>query len=326
MTIDRSVLKLSAKASIKAAAPPAVLVTLVYVLLTSGLSQVVNLFVENPLREMTDLLEQGIDPYYVLEHVVSGGGLSLLFFVSVLLALYCAVMQVGYIGYSMRVARNQSGGYGDLISGFPFAGKIIGLGLMLSLYAFLWSIPVSAVVGVAVGLPVVRWAEGLGEAEMFGFVLFVLGPILVGIGILVALILILLMLPYALSFYALADHPEAGVFSAIRKSRELMRGNKGKYVMLMLSFLGWLLLSGLLTYLGNHVGGAIGAGILGGVLGLLVSLPLDLWLMPYMECTRINFYDALQGGAAPETAQSPIQPYDLKQPRNFSDADDPWNK
>ena len=57
----------------------------------------------------------------------------------------------------------------------------------------------------------------------------------------------------------------------IRQSKALMRGHKGEYFTLCLSFFGWLLLSGLTL------------GILG------------IWLEPYMTVTQANYYNSLIG-------------------------------
>ena len=80
---------------------------------------------------------------------------------------------------------------------------------------------------------------------------------------------------YALAFYILADHPEIGIFEAIRESKRLMYGNKLKLFCLELSFIGWFIL-GLLT-----------AGI-----GML-------WVMPYIIASTAGFYEVANGNLRP---------------------------
>ena len=80
---------------------------------------------------------------------------------------------------------------------------------------------------------------------------------------------------YALAFYILADHPEIGIFEAIRESKRLMYGNKWKLFCLELSFIGWFIL-GLLT-----------AGI-----GML-------WVMPYITTATAGFYEVANGNLRP---------------------------
>ncbi len=57
----------------------------------------------------------------------------------------------------------------------------------------------------------------------------------------------------------------------MRESQELMRGNKGRYFYLIISFFGLLLLSVFTCYIGL------------------------LWLAPYMEMTQLLFYRDLIG-------------------------------
>ena len=119
--------------------------------------------------------------------------------------------------------------------------------------------------------------------------------------------LVVILLRYALVTFALADQPELGALGAIRRSKELMRGYKGSYVLLILSFLGWILLFllialvivlpvtfgltfGMPTIFLEHY--MLAEGII--TVALLVGvLPLILWLEPYMQTTLAGFYDAL---------------------------------
>lgn len=72
---------------------------------------------------------------------------------------------------------------------------------------------------------------------------------------------------YSQIFYIIAEEPGIGPLQAIRKSKELMRGNKWKLFCLQLRFIGWWLLC-ILTF---------GIGI--------------LWLAPYMIISLAKFYD-----------------------------------
>ena len=100
MKIDRKGLKAQAKQAIRAAAPVFWLVTLVYLLLTEGLSTVVGWLA--PTFQPADLLWGG-----------TVGWLSL--FISILLTLYLWVMDFGYRLWALRVTRSQQAGYGTLL-------------------------------------------------------------------------------------------------------------------------------------------------------------------------------------------------------------------
>lgn len=75
---------------------------------------------------------------------------------------------------------------------------------------------------------------------------------------------------YSMAFYILNDNPEIGAMDALRESKKMMIGYKGKLFLLHLSFIGWAILS------------VITAGI-----GFL-------WLTPYINTTTANFYENLK--------------------------------
>ena len=75
---------------------------------------------------------------------------------------------------------------------------------------------------------------------------------------------------YSMTFYILADDPSITPMEAIDKSKAMMMGNKWKYFLLNLRFLGWGLLC-LLTF---------GIGF--------------LWLLPYMQVSFAKFYDDIK--------------------------------
>ncbi len=93
-------------------------------------------------------------------------------------------------------------------------------------------------------------------------------------GILVILWMLLLIIPgiiaalaYSQTFYIIAENDSIGPLQAITKSKEMMKGNKWKYLCLGLRFIGW----GLLCIL------TLGIGF--------------LWLAPYIMVSLAQFYD-----------------------------------
>ena len=72
---------------------------------------------------------------------------------------------------------------------------------------------------------------------------------------------------YSMTFYVLADDENAGALEAIRKSKEMMKGNKWKLFCLGLRFIGWALLCVL----------TLGIGF--------------IWLGPYISTSYAHFYD-----------------------------------
>jgi len=72
---------------------------------------------------------------------------------------------------------------------------------------------------------------------------------------------------YVLAYYISFDNPELSSKECVKKSEELMKGHRGNYFMLELSFIGWALLAVL----------TLGIGM--------------LWLTPYMQVAVVCFYE-----------------------------------
>lgn len=75
---------------------------------------------------------------------------------------------------------------------------------------------------------------------------------------------------YMLTFYVLSDDASLTAMEAIKRSKEMMRGNKWKAFCLSVRFSGWMLLS-ILT---------LGIGL--------------LWLIPYMGVSFAKFYEDIK--------------------------------
>ena len=89
---------------------------------------------------------------------------------------------------------------------------------------------------------------------------------------------------YSQTIYIMLDHPEMSAMEAIAASKQMMRGHKAEYFVLELSFFGWALLSGF-------------------TFGLLL-----IWLEPYMQVTKANFYNAVCGWQPYVSAEAPSEP------------------
>ena len=74
---------------------------------------------------------------------------------------------------------------------------------------------------------------------------------------------------YSMTFFIMADNNEISAQDAIRKSKELMMGNKYRYFCLLCRFIGWFFLC-ILT---------LGIGF--------------LWLVPYFMVSNVRFYETL---------------------------------
>ena len=96
-------------------------------------------------------------------------------------------------------------------------------------------------------------------------------------GLFTVLWMLLLIIPgyvkalsYSQAMYILAENPGIGAREALKRSEEMMKGHKMELFVLMLSFLGWILLS---------------------VITFGIAL---IWVMPYMQATMTNFYNSIK--------------------------------
>jgi uncharacterized membrane protein len=88
-------------------------------------------------------------------------------------------------------------------------------------------------------------------------------------------------LGYAMTFYIMADNPNMKGMDALKKSKEMMMGNRWKLFCLGCRFIGWILL-GILS---------VGIGF--------------LWIAPYMQTSVTNFYLDLKGESATQVQPAP---------------------
>ena len=81
---------------------------------------------------------------------------------------------------------------------------------------------------------------------------------------------IIKIISYAMTNYILIENPDISINEAISRSREMMEGNKMKYFLFQLSFLGWALLIPL-------------------TFGLI-----SIYVVPYMQTANVNFYNSIK--------------------------------
>lgn len=288
---DRKAFKREAKELMRESTPHYMLVMLVYVLLATGLSYVVN-FVTGAAG--------------IAEGVIA-------MFLNVLIALFSMVLSVGLAHYALNLARRKPTSVGDLFEGFSFAGRSIGMNILVAIYTFLWTMLGAVGVGIVAAV-----AALLGESVP---ALTVILLVIAYIALIVFVIAIALR--YAMAQFALAENPDDGAGAAIRRSVQMMKGNKGKLFVLELSFIGWGLLSALIVLVVMGIGvlitgvdwfvsmfTSIGANPLDAynltmemvghlsiwtIIAEVVCLPLTLWLTAYQQTAFARFYNYVCG-------------------------------
>ena len=117
-------------------------------------------------------------------------------------------------------------------------------------------------------------SDMFGHFKNFGntFVLYLLTMIFTCLWSLLFIIPgIIAAISYSMAPFILAEHPEIKASDAIKMSKEMMKGHKGEYFMLHLSFIGWYLLC-ILT---------VGIGF--------------IFLSPYVETASAEFFNEVSG-------------------------------
>ena len=104
---------------------------------------------------------------------------------------------------------------------------------------------------------------------IFGSASLVLSIICVALYIITLIYVVSRSFLYILSHYIAYDKPELSSKECVKKSEELMKGNRGSYLLLELSFIGWAILAVLPLGIGT------------------------LWLTPYMAIAEVCFYERL---------------------------------
>jgi len=127
---------------------------------------------------------------------------------------------LGYSIFALRLFRNDEPKVGMIFYGFERFGTSLGLYIVISLLIMMWSLLI---------IP--------------GVILAVLMPFFAPFVVLLAIPAVMASIRYSQAFYILADYPEKGIMECIECSKMIMAGNKLKYLLLGLSFIGWALLA-----------------------------------------------------------------------------------
>lgn len=111
---------------------------------------------------------------------------------------------------------------------------------------------------------------------------------------------------YSQAFYIMVDHPQYSISQCVDESKMRMQGNKGKYFILNLSFIGWSLLFSIPTGIVEGAFTFSESVVAYQLLSLLAMIPY-IWLGAYIFLTQVAFYEILLGNlkAEPITPELP---------------------
>lgn len=293
MRLNPKELKGPARQAMRAAVPSALLMTLLFWLLTDVLDTIVTIFAPDAsLDSLTASLSgQGADGWMAM-------------FLSILLTLYLVVMRFGYRAWALRTARGEQAGFGCLLDGFGMAGRVLLMQMHIFLRMFLWCIACTTVLaGVLTSVFLLL--------DLNPYLLYLLVWLLIP---LIYLAVLLLTMRYSLAAYLLWDYPDAGPGTAVRRSAEMMRGNVWRMFRLYLSFWLWFLAGfalssaaelGMLLPFADTIRQLLEVQDYAALIVLvqrslhtpaallcvlLAGLPLSLFFTPYFHLAQANFY------------------------------------
>ena len=294
MGFDRFGAKLSARESLRANRPSPILVTLVYFLLTLGLSLVVVFLTCGPLVDLFQYLSTGYLPEEAIHYVLRDHGTSLSIFgvAWLLLGLYSTFMSFGYTSYTLRLARNEQPRFRHLFDGFARPLRVFGTSFLVSLFTLLWCLAILLPLGILLALGNIAAEDSR----------YIISNVSSAVSMVVAY-------RYSMTYYFLLDDPTCTARQAIRRSKTVMRGRKWSLFLLDISFIGWEVLSimvGVLfsltalyatLFLYWNTMTSIVAGVIGALIGAML---IQIWVVPYQQAARANFYDSVTGTDQPD--------------------------
>lgn len=176
--------------------------------------------------------------------------------------LLAGALTYGVSRFYLKLTRDDSPKVENILDGFKQYGSTFLMNLLLMIFQFLWSL---------------LWCIGITiVAVIFGVIFVAGGGHSVAAVVVMTLIvfatfisLAIFLNRYAMTYYIYNDDNELSVMDSIKKSVEIMNGNRVRLFLMQLSFIGWWILSVLSFFIGF------------------------LWLAPYMQATTACFYEDL---------------------------------
>ena len=288
MDLNLNELKKEVRRSMQLTSPDYRLVAVFYLLLTTGVSLLFNLVA--PTGEGTFSL-----------------------FLSIALSLYSVIIEFGYTLWSLWTHRRLDPGADSLIQGFSVTGRVIYLQISIFTRLFFMMFGIIFICTFLTMLITENPFAGMIVALPTAYIA-----------------MYVLSLRYKFAPYLLADFPDLGPGVAIHRSVRLSRGWKMNWFKLDLSFLVWLLLAGLLeagTFLlcasltldPSSLSVMDTQSVVNAVVSLsastpvllgtaLVTLPLQIWLIPYRQVSFAALYDTRLKLAMQEGYSDPFGP------------------
>jgi uncharacterized membrane protein len=198
------------------------------------------------------------------------------------LLIFDGPLVLGAVVFFLTFTRGGQAELGMLFAGFNRFGTAMAALLLRSLFVQLWFL-LGALPGSLLALIVLVVMRVSGSNENEAAKTLMMAGLVVGV-VLGAILAVLAQLGYSQTMYFLADDRSLGPLAAIRQSKQMMQGHRGRLFLLKLRFLLW----GLLCLLTCGIG--------------------YIWLAPYVATSFARFYDDLRPPAGVPMAATVPQP------------------
>jgi uncharacterized membrane protein len=178
------------------------------------------------------------------------------------------------VNYFYKLAHGRGVEVGMIFNGFKRYALTFVLSLLVFLWSVIWMLPVVFLFFIIMAVSGISFVFGVISD---GSILNVLAGLSWWLLLLLALSLLVagwglyVQARYSQVWFLVAKDNKLTASEAVKKSVQMMQGHIGEYIMLELSFLGWIFL-----------------GILFFGIGLL-------WVVPYKLTTMANYFDQLNG-------------------------------
>lgn len=304
---QRKALKQRAKGLLGWGSPAMYLITLVYILATTWVSSLAGWIVPNPLVQVSNTY---LSLYNEMVDIMSAGGT---------------------VSQGLMDAFTQ-----QMLSSLTGTTAAIGLlvSLLISFYSF-----VVAIGYCGINLRTMRGQEHGGFSELFSHFDIAAKIILLEILklVFVSLWSMLFIVPgivasyrYRMAEYCLLDDPDISALEAIRRSKKMMFGRKMDLFVTDLSFLGWLILQGVLVnLLYSGMSALTSSTLLLTLVDLIATTICAMFTTTYMSLTEAGFYLFLLGNQAPPVQSdsgADSAPRQFGTPDSSSDNNFGWNQ
>jgi uncharacterized membrane protein len=204
-------------------------------------------------------------------------------------------LSLGFTAFILRLARGENPRPATILSGFENLGRAVGvnvaIALIITVVIIICVCPIILITGATLFSALAgSWTASSLERLIPIFLISILCIIVVTV---------VLSLILAMSFFVLCDNPSIGVFRALGTSRRIMSGNKFKFFLLTLSFIGWIALTGLicavieqmLSFTTSNQAAGLAADLIQSLISCLIMAPVYV----YIETAVAIFYETAVG-------------------------------